>query len=764
MTRNTVTFIEDLCWDIRIKGSIGKEIRRQVSDILAGVTEPVFSVDKEKARIIVGSDEIDTDKLGPDDHIVRSIDSNIHIAGKTDKASAYGVFSFLEELGFYFLASETIIPSDGAQTAVPYIDKVYETDNSWRGMFLSFCMVSTSIMSVCDFETLLDNMLRMKMNRIIFYSFENEPIIDYSYKGERKLVGDISRAESGYFSYGRNWTGSFHTEEIEVGGEKFNRKKVAPMEFQDVEDSDSALDTGRIFMNDIINAAKQRLIGVWISFLPQFVSMNMTKYIKPMPRKNLHWSALVSCTDDAVKAVNSSRIISIIESYPDIEGLFIGIPEGFYDDPYPKSREYIESVFPDFEEALRLESKYWGDHWPGKKLQVSHIRADIAFSKIAVDTITEARRLFPNIKLGILTVCKAYLLTKLHSDLPLDISFCDIESRSLWTHGGAPLFLFRRMNKRECSIIPRITDDGSQAGMQFNLNLYHSDGYCRSSEENGTVGLMMQTLHIKGADHNIKYLAEGLWNPKIEPDGFYKNYIIRKFGIYSKSLAKAFDILEKNEIHMGGRGAANMPWNHVPPEIAAMRILQKAENPWHECPLSASCISGALNRLEIYKKSILMLDEAAVLFNNAAEAGADINECRYMSIRTKAYARHLAALVEIIGMYSNWFDYSTGGLNIGILLKLKEKAEKARELAFESAELFASCITHVTDLAILWMVNSSMVKGTNVLFKYMDNILKFHKGEEYWANPGWESLFGECPYPAYNVNINDSNGEIFEPG
>lgn len=777
--------LKDAVWRIMLKDVLKNEVIQQLQNIFTWLPS-LDTTEKSTIDIFVGTPNscksikrainekmLNLDDFGEDDHIIKTITLDerqcILITAITEKAAVYGIFSFLEEIGYLFLASQTISPKTGPNTIIPNINRTFTTTNKWRGMFVSFCMVSTSIMSIQDFCDLFDNMLKMKMNRIVFYPFENEPIIDYTFKGERKVVGDISRPESGYFSYGRHWTGSFNVDEISIGKESFKpRKRIAPMEFQNVNNSDEALDTGKTFMNEIISEAAKRQIGVWISFLPQFVSMNMAKYIKPMPRKNLHWSALVSCTDPVVKDINAARIKNIVESYPHLEGLFIGIPEGFYEDPYIKSSEYIKSQLPEYKEALGLQTKYWGDHWPGVELQQKHIEADIAFSKIAIEALNEAAKYKPKIKLGLITVCKAYLLTKLHEIIPKDVAFCDIESRSLWTHDGAPLHLFKKMIGRECSIIPRITDDGSQAGMQFNVNLYYKDGYCRSSVENGTTGFMMQTLFIKGADHNIKYLAEGLWNPQIKPKTFYKRYLSKLYGaIAAVKIKKAYDILETNEEYMGGRGAANMPWNHVPPEIAIMRSFKEFDNPYHASPLQTDFIENSKSRAVIYRVSIEYIDKAADLLELAKSECLNeaVGECIYMLTRTKAYSVHLKALVTLSELY---FSYSEVFLNGNVtenLRALLEKCKVARDLSVRSAELFHECVSHITDLAPLWMINSSMIKGTETLCQFIQNILNYYEGRKYWKPINWKDLFGECPYPAHGVQIDPIDDQSMdEPG
>ena len=482
-------------------------------DIAVGtaVNNPVIRLAQERSLI-------DCSSLGEDDFILKSISLDgkkmMVIAGGSETSASYGVFELLERLGFRFLVTGDIYPED-TDLKIPHLDETVTCTQPWRGFFIAQCITTTSMMSLEDYEQLFDQMVKMRLNKVLFYSFDSDPYIDYSYNGERKLVGDISDPNSGYISYGR-FHGSYLTEDIEVGREKFgDRKRIAPKEMQHVSSSDEALDTAKAFMQEIMRAAKQREIGVWISFLPQFISPNMSKYTRRMSRKHDHWSYWVSCTDPVADEINRARIKNIIESYPDLEGISLGIPEGFFDDPYPDSRKLVADRWDDYSGALEIQNKYWGKYWPTKERQEAHIRADIGFTEILLKTIKSCKELKPDMPLAVATVCKAYLLTKLHDQLEKDIAFIDIESRSLWTVDGAPLHLFGRMKDRDCAIIPRAVDDGSLAGMQFNLKLYDKDGFIRSGREHGTKGFIIQLTHIAGNEHNVDYLRRGLWNPDI---------------------------------------------------------------------------------------------------------------------------------------------------------------------------------------------------------------------------------------------------------
>ena len=169
---------------------------------------------------------------------------------------------------------------------------------------------------------------------------------------------------------------------------------------------------------------------------------------------------MTSFTDPVVSEINRKRIEFIASAYPDLEGLLFQITEGAYEDPYPESQAIIDREWPKYQNAFELMKRHWGMHWVGTAKQRTYMRADIGFVERMKQSIASARDIMPEMKLGVLTVCKAYLLTYLDQVLPKDMPFVDIESQSLWTVNGAPLHLFQRMKRRECVLVPRAYDDG----------------------------------------------------------------------------------------------------------------------------------------------------------------------------------------------------------------------------------------------------------------------------------------------------------------
>ena len=61
-----------------------------------------------------------------------------------------------------------------------------------------------------------------------------------------------------------------------------------------------------------------------------------------------------------------------------------------------------------------------------------------------------------------------------------------------------------------------------------------------------------------------------------------------------------------------------------------------------------------------------------------------------------------------------------------------------------------------------------MVIGTRVLRQFLENIVAFYDGREYWKKVDWELLIGECPFPAYDIEMvidrDKLNKDVYEPG
>ena len=709
----------------------------------------------------VKDDLLDISDLGRDDYLLQQhqVDGKrvLFITGENETACMYGLFAFFETLGCYFLISKDIYPPKNPQLVVPELNITGITKSSWRGQFVANCGTPSALMSIEDYEKMFNQMAKLRFNKIYYYHFEHEPFLDYSYKGERKITGDVTHLESGCLSLGRFDQNTYKVSDMIAGKGPFKRKNLAPMEFQNVKSSEEALDKGQGFMQKLISLAKSRGIATWISFDPAFVPLNMAKYLRRMPRSYELYSALTSFTDPVVDVMNANRIKSILKAYPDIEGISLCITEGFYEDKYPESQAIINEEWPKYKKSFALLRKHWGKHWPGIEGQTTKMRADIGFVERVKTTIETAREIKADLPISVFTVCKAYLLTHLDKVLPDNIPFIDIESQSLWTLDGAPLHLFKQMKNRECVIVPRANDDGSFAGLQFNLNLYERDGFVASRKQNNTNGLLIQTTHMAGNDHNMKYLATGMWDENITPSGFYNTYTQTLFGKASaNNMKKAFCILEENELFMGGRGMKNMPYSLNPAEVVFIKSLKNHKTPFYDSPTTSAEFSLLTQRSEIFKGSIKKLKNALLFLEKAKKTciSSGKKELQYLITKTVAYRTHLQTLLFLRDAhiyYANSFSLLKDAEK-GVpfckkeLVKTLGLIKKAEQSAIVSAKLFSKCAQHTTDLLAIWQMNH-MIFASRIFSQYVTNIHAYFDGKEYWGKVDWNLLFAEDRYP-----------------
>ncbi len=704
-----------------------------------------------------------TDGLGPDDYVLRSVTVQgrpvLCIAGKNDRAAMYGLFAFFETLGCRFLLSRDVVPEADPGLVVPRLDTVGRTRCSWRAVWLSFCFVGNAIMSLPDYDRLFAQLAKMRMNRVVYYHFENEPFMDYAHAGERRLLGDVTHPDSAYLSLGRQDAGTFRVADIEVGGERFDRDFVAPREFQHVRGSAEALDTGRAFMQELIRLAGRRGLRTWISFDPAFISLNLSKYTRRMARPHELYCALTSFMDPVVTEINRDRVRSLVASYPDIEGILLQITEGAYEDPYPDSQALIDAEVPKYREAFELLQRHWGKWWRGEEVQRTYLRGDIGFVERMRRTLESIREIRPDLPVGVLTVCKAYLLTHLDRVLPKDMPFVDIESQSLWTLDGAPLHLFDRMAGRECVLVPRAYDDGSLAGLQFDLGLYQRDGFLGSRAAHGTSGLCVQLSHVAGNDHNVRFLAEGMWNEGLAPEAFYRDYASAVFGPEAATpLVEAFAILEKNEAALGGRGLKNLPYSLNPPELATIRQARAHRTPFWSSPWSAGTVAELEARAARFAGAMAALEAALGWMEKAREScrAAGRGDLEYLVGKTRAYHAHLQTLrmlADVYGLHRRAFDAldASGPAACRDGLRTAWAAAcRTEENAAAAARGFAESVLHPTDLAVIWMMNHVLV-ACRVARQFIRNVLAFYEGREYWERVDWALLYGESPFPTHQV-------------
>jgi hypothetical protein len=74
-----------------------------------------------------------------------------------------------------------------------------------------------------------------------------------------------------------------------------------------------------------------------------------------------------------------------------------------------------------------------------------------------------------------------------------------------------------------------------------------------------------------------------------------------------------------------------------------------------------------------------------------------------------------------------------------------QQFQKAQLLARSTARTFAEVVDNVSDLGVLWRLNTYGVAGTEQLAKFMENIDNYHHGKPYLNPVEWEKVFVQLP-------------------
>lgn len=671
----------------------------------------------------------------------------ILIGGHKNLDVLYAAYTFLEEIGVTFLLNDDLIPKYTRDLTSPKIDKVFKTSFRKRGIIRAFINLNCSIDSLSDYKHLLDQMAKMKLNYLNFYVSVCEPWIEYYLRGEKNLIGDVTSKESGYLRLKLSLP-NIKTDQIKIGSRHFkNRKYMAPLEMQEINSQEQAHKIFSFMMKEVFKYAHSKGIKIGLTIDPSYMPPNFGRFAKNFWGRPFEpvWGSKISPTDPIATEHIKGRLGAIFSTYPEIDDLFISLSEDYFSCKYPESKELYRKLRPKFKEAKKIIENEWDSLCKHKNRTPEQlIDADIGLFYLANKTIKIARQLNPNIKLGICTFFRGYLLKTMDKLLEKSISFMDWQSQ-----GCKPLKsdinanYFEGMGERERIIIPRVDDDGSMFGIPFYLRQYQRDGLFNIANKAGVTGFVAQVTRSRGIEHHTKFLADGAWNPEITIDEFYDNYTNDIFG--SKAalfVKKAFNYFEESEELLGWRGLKNFLWSVGLSDLVNIKteIIEQAnpfggpENPTKmikEMKIKEDIFS---NGIELLQKGMKELKKAKFSIGPKGKEMLD-----YLINRTEAYIFHLSS-VKLL--YSGFLIYAEAFADDGFNKnQLGKKMENVLQVFIKSklkikkaTSKFSEIIDHNSDLAVLFLENIWGIGELDKLVRFFKQVVNYYNGRNYWAD------------------------------
>jgi len=685
------------------------------------------------------------------------------IAGSDSAGTLYGAYEVLERLGVTFRLTGTIVPARRPNLTIGPLELRKEPALRRRGFLHTVCFDNASAFSWADYESMLDQMARMKCNYLQFWWFAFAPWVQFSFEGEPALFGDVSSKESGY----HNWTfggfGSRTIAEVTVGREHFaDRPNLAPLEMQQVQTPEEAVAISTNLLNRIIRHAAQRNIKVWLAVEMAAVPPNLGRHGQIVGEApfNYLFGTFLHPLDPVNRRIQFERLKAIARTYPGAEGIFLNFAELYPELRSPEHRAFFEAKRPQFYELRNLSLPWLTTLASIYGVSISPlIDSNIGYFDLFEHLLNRARAELPDTRFGLMTVGRGYVLPFFHKLLPESIPFASLESQGVWTMTGTPMHYFGNMGARERIIQPRVDDDFDMLGMQFNVRQYaEKERIFTEGVKHGLTGFAGQVERARGTEFNSSFLAEAAWNPQLTPDEFYRTQAQRLFGPNAaEGMYRAFTRLEKNQEYLGyytfDGGYGVLQCCGPLREVHAARRYWRQKNPFGgpTAPAWTNLIFNTSDYLSRRQGSVQLLTEALELMEaeraNVASHGRQ--EWRYLVNRTRSFRDVFVGLNQVRRGFV-MFDDAFRGRGKGaagqeqFVAQLEASLATVREgiaILQSATRTYSEIIDHVSDLAVLYHLNARVLLGMELSAKALENVVNYHRGKPYLEPVPFERLF-----------------------
>lgn len=773
-------------------------------------TEPILLVGTAEQnrllRELIADSALNPSGLKPEGFAIRTVvwkeRPTVAIAGVDEAGALYGSYELLERLGITFRLTGDFVPGraatnrlgetqafaapapPGHSLSVPDLDVRMEPALRRRGFLFSTCFDNASTFSYTDYEHLLDQMARMKCNYLQFWWLPYAPWLQYAYKGERKLIGDIATKESGYFNWFYGGFGSRTVAEVSIGREHFkDHPRLAPLEMQHVETPEQAFQIAQDMLQRIIAHAARRNIKIWPVIELSSLPPNLARYseiVETAPFDHL-FGSFVHPLDPVNREIQVARLKALAQTYPQAEGYFLDFAELYPDlATKRKHREFLDRERPRFHELLPLSIP-----WAAALANIYDVKWDklldsnIAFLDLFSHLLKQRDEVAPGIKLGLMTTGRGYVLPLFHKLVPAEVPFASLESGGVWTMMGVPMKYFDGMGDRERLIQPRVDDDFDMLGMQFSVRQYaQKDRIFLDGVKYGVSGVAGQVERVRGTEFNSSFLARASWQPTLTPEQFYRESAERLFGqAAAEEVYQALLKLEDHQAYLdyyayhGGYGVL-VCCGPIREVYAAYRYSRQ-KNAFAGPTVDSwkRFISASSDFIAQREGAIKLLNEA-LLHLRAAEpkvAPQGRYELGFLINRTESFRDFFAGLNTFRrGMVS--FDEAFQSKDEQDASRSKDDRETPRpkddlghaafvaklegsltmlheghlQLKSAAAE-YNRIVDHVSDLATVYSINARILLGTDLAMQLFENILHYHQGKPYSGRISFERLFPPRP-------------------
>ena len=286
----------------------------------------------------------------------------VAIVGENGVATVYAAYALIELLGATFLLSGDVLPPPVDDLSLPATSRVWEPAFSRRGLQPFANDLQDVTWGEAYYKMLIDQMVKLRMNYLEFFVQAYQPWVEYTFRGEKNLLGDKSEPDSGYLVISRT-VPSCSVDEVKIGKEHFaGLRNMAPPEMQDVDTPEEAVRRFKRMIKAIIKYAKSKGLRVGFSTDPTYAPANLARFARnygQRPHTEHGYGTHLSPTDPVGLEYGKTWLRAVLETYPEIDDLFLYVSESYELDPHPDSQALYERMRPQFAPALKALKDAW---------------------------------------------------------------------------------------------------------------------------------------------------------------------------------------------------------------------------------------------------------------------------------------------------------------------------------------------------------------------------------------------------------------------
>lgn len=302
------------------------DLSTQVSDLATGQPDITVCIGSPQTNELTKRHFAQWPDVSDQGIVIRSRDSGAvcAVGGGSPAATLWAVYELAHRLGFRFLPRGDIDPLEKKPVVdLSKYDGVLEPQlrsRTWRT--INDFSIGPESWGLEDHKRFLKQLAKLKYNRVMLSVYPWQPFVEYEFGGVKKTTA-------------LHWFG----EEFRVDGDTVGKKAFGGAsvfenpDFAGLKKSAERLAAGRKHMQGIIDAAHELGMTVGVSISPlefprEFQSaLPGSQLARQLKSLTITPSAGQGPTDETLRKLVATKIRAYIETYPELDELYLTLPE-----------------------------------------------------------------------------------------------------------------------------------------------------------------------------------------------------------------------------------------------------------------------------------------------------------------------------------------------------------------------------------------------------------------------------------------------------